>query len=523
MALSESDRLELIEMLAALHDGRLEDSQADRLRECLEDPESQDCFASYAMLDACLGMAYADPEGISLPPELKPPPGVDSAIPPCGTPLRGSPGSSSPILGFLGSLTNLGGSFTRVFWTLLALVSTMALVALAMRGIYVHVDGPGPEIANRKSEIAVPVPVPIPNPSAPVARLTRLVNCRWMDAAAVIESGSGLAPGQRIDIVAGEAEITFACGAVVNVRGPSMLEIESDKSLQLLMGRLSARAATERSHGFAVHTRTASVIDLGTEFSVQAAADGHSEVYVVDGAVKLHTANHKFEHRLEAGQTAQIEPGEAGILTIIEGGSERPDFKFPTIAPPSQTDYADAMQRHATIRVVEGELKSDSAPVELLLDGRGQSKPDSPDESVFFADGQKGKILLDLGKAMSVHKINTYSWHTIAPREGLFDLSARATQHYRLYGSASDTLPATQGDPAAHGWTLINRVNTDGFFSVPPVKNRPGQQAVSIVSSNGSVGRYRFLLWEVEPEPAYDVRHGNVNTFFGEFDVYADD
>ena len=63
--------------------------------------------------------------------------------------------------------------------------------------------------------------------------------------------------------------------------------------------------------------------------------------------------------------------------------------------------------------MAEGTLAPDSGPVELLLDGAGQSTADSPHQSVFFANNQKGKILLDLGRAVRVQKINSYSWHTL--------------------------------------------------------------------------------------------------------------
>ena len=40
--------------------------------------------------------------------------------------------------------------------------------------------------------------------------------------------------------------------------------------------------------------------------------------------------------------------------------------------------------------------------------------------------------------------------------------------------------------------------------------DRPAQQACSITAARGSLGRYRYLLWEI-----------NRNTFFGEFDGFG--
>ena len=49
--------------------------------------------------------------------------------------------------------------------------------------------------------------------------------------------------------------------------------------------------------------------------------------------------------------------------------------------------------------------------------------------------------------------------------------------------------PPTGGDPAASGWTLISRVNSDAFFAVLPRVEWPAQLAVSITGKGGQIGR----------------------------------
>jgi hypothetical protein len=341
-----------------------------------------------------------------------------------------------------------------------------------------------------------------------------------------MECGSGLTPGQRIDVAAGEVEIAFDCGVVVVLYGPSILEVQSYKKAELLMGHAMARAETAEGHGFVLATRTAAATDLGTEFHVQAAVDGHSEIYVTRGAVEVTAGNDQRKRRIEAGQIAQVEPGSAGIIAVIESGANTPAFTFPTIEPPSAKDYAHAAEHHVTIRS-EGKLAPDSGSPAVLLDGHAQSKADSPGESCFFADNEQGRFVLDLGKPVRIQKINSYSWHAFAGAPAEHDrYDVRATQRYDLYGYEGDTPPAAEGSPVEHGWVLISRVNTDEFFSVPPVKNRPMQQAVSITAASGDVGRYRFLMWSVKPTHVKALPpHGpenDENTFFGELDVYAE-
>ena len=54
MALSESDRQALDEILTDLCEGRLDDSRCERLLHWLEQSKVQDCLVSHTMLDADL-------------------------------------------------------------------------------------------------------------------------------------------------------------------------------------------------------------------------------------------------------------------------------------------------------------------------------------------------------------------------------------------------------------------------------------------------------------------------------------
>ena len=70
-------------------------------------------------------------------------------------------------------------------------------------------------------------------------------------------------------------------------------------------------------------------------------------------------------------------------------------------------------------------------------------------------------------------------------------------------------LPNLEIPARESGWVRIARVNSEQFFHVKQLDNRPSQQACSIFASKGEIGEYRYLLLEV-----------NGPTFFGEIDVY---
>jgi hypothetical protein len=363
----------------------------------------------------------------------------------------------------------------------------------------------------------------VAGPHRVVARYGELEACHWVKATEENSPGDGLKPGQVVELSAGRAEIIFTCGAVITLHGPCIFEIESARSAYLVLGEAHTRAESPESKGFALRTRLSRIVDLGTEFITSVAADGHSCVEVTEGEVMVDLPGKETPQYLGLGDSLSLEPGRGRVMVRIERGDESRAFRFPTIEPPTDADDADAKQGRAHFSVGYGSLHRtqsatrNSGPVEKLNDGRGQTTSDEPQESVFFTDNTEGCIALDLGAPMLVDKVNTYSWHK---RPLLKDIRYRAQQRYRLYGSVADAPPPVTGDPGEAGWTFIARVNTDEHFGVRQLPDRPAQQACSITSQAGTLGRYRFLLWVVEPILLPDKKVKN-HTFYGEFDVFT--
>lgn len=197
----------------------------------------------------------------------------------------------------------------------------------------------------------------------------------------------------------------------------------------------------------------------------------------------------------------------ADILPICER-NESPaavaDFRFRDVPAPSASDAA----TNARFRIVAGDVDPNSGDIETLHDGRLPDHADHPDANFFFDVGSAGgRLLVDLGAAIDVRRVNTYSWHA----------NSRGPQVYRLYasdGSAPDfvarpgrgvVLPQT-------GWSLIATVDTR------PAQGPPGgQYGVSIADrANAVLGRFRYLLFDISRTDDRD-RFGN--TFFSEIDV----
>ena len=96
---------------------------------------------------------------------------------------------------------------------------------------------------------------------APAAKLTATDDCRWAEGNAAIKEGVDLAPGQRLDLLEGLAEITFRCGAKVILQGPARFEIESPKTAILHAGKLTADVPDDLE-GFKIRTPAAEVLSL---------------------------------------------------------------------------------------------------------------------------------------------------------------------------------------------------------------------------------------------------------------------
>ena len=179
------------------------------------------------------------------------------------------------------------------------------------------------------------------------------------------------------------------------------------------------------------------------------------------------------------------------------------EFRFKNVPSPVKNDAAAT----AKLSLVAGELDAGSAELNALIDGRLPTDEDDPGTNVFFSAGSSGgRFRMDLGKTIDIAQVNTYSWHP----------NSRGPQLYKLYAAeGSETnleLNPKRGiDPATRGWKFIATVNT-----LPQQGEDGGQYGASVTDTSGSVGKYRYLLFDCYVTELYD-NWGN--TFYSEIDV----
>ena len=195
------------------------------------------------------------------------------------------------------------------------------------------------------------------------------------------------------------------------------------------------------------------------------------------------------------------------VISVIFGfnpnGSATREFKFANVPSPVKDDAAAT----AKLKLIDGELDPNGADLSALTDGRLPTDEDEPAANVFFNTGTSGgRFRMDFGKTIDIAQVNSYSWHP----------NSRGPQLYKLYAAegseAGLNLDPKRGvDPATVGWKFITTVNT-----LPQQGEDGGQYGVSIRDASGSVGKYRYLLFDCYVTELFD-RNGN--TFYSEIDV----
>ena len=180
-------------------------------------------------------------------------------------------------------------------------------------------------------------------------------------------------------------------------------------------------------------------------------------------------------------------------------------FKFKNVPSPAKDDAA----AKATMFLVEGEIDGNGADLSALIDGALPTEEDQPAANFFFNAGTGGgRFRMDLGSVIDIAEVNTYSWHP----------STRGPQVYKVWASDGgdpkfNSAPKSNTDPVSCGWKLITVVDTRSKEG-----NDGGQFGVSITDARGSLGKYRYLLFD-----CYVTETGDEfgNTFYSEIDVIA--
>ena len=204
-----------------------------------------------------------------------------------------------------------------------------------------------------------------------VAELIDDDNCKWAALAGAKRQTPKLhtrfVAGQTLDLEAGVAKIEFLDGAVLKLDGPVQFTLRDTKQVFLERGRLAARVPLQ-AVGFTIATPHATVVDLGTEFSVEVNPKDATNVHVLRGMVEVVQST--------AGRTPS---SSAKPVRLIAGQTVRVDGHGPsTIAAASKPGGREHVQQ------IQGGTFLNLVDIVAGGDGRGQRR----DRGIDPATGQ---------------------------------------------------------------------------------------------------------------------------------------
>jgi ferric-dicitrate binding protein FerR (iron transport regulator) len=280
--MSPEVRAELQRLLSALCDGELAEAQYARLEELLQaDAECRRYYLEYLDLHARL----------LVHPRL-------AAAAPLPTPAAAAPVSADPP-----------PARRRRIRQLLQYGAVAATTLAASLLVQVFVWPPPRPDGERAATLP---PGPAERVPGYVATLVQATRCVWEGDGQPPHLGSRLLPGE-LRLQKGLARIRFDSGPDLVVEGPSALRLDSGTAATVLRGKVVFRA-DETAPPFDLHTPSATLVDLGTEYAVVVDPEGE-EVHVFDGQVRrlpnTPAAGKAETEQLQAGQARRYGPSPA--------------------------------------------------------------------------------------------------------------------------------------------------------------------------------------------------------------------
>jgi hypothetical protein len=167
-----------------------------------------------------------------------------------------------------------------------------------------------------------------PYRGTPVARLTKQVraNFAYGPKGETAAAAGQVMPQGTYELKTGIVELQSNSGAVMTIEGPSVFTLADDQCVRVESGRIAVHVP-KQAVGFRVEIANATVVDLGTDFAVEAVSGKNSEVHVFDGKVQVNLHGSKTSSatplRLATGEATRID-----FLTGLPSGIDLDKQRF---------------------------------------------------------------------------------------------------------------------------------------------------------------------------------------------------
>jgi hypothetical protein len=231
-------------------------------------------------------------------------------------------------------------------------------------------------------------PVPPSNPGSEqldgsVAVLLQAPGAVWGQTDFPLGAGTPLLPG-RLSLKSGFAHLQFYSGATVLLEGPAEFELISRTEAYCARGKLRALVPPP-ARGFTIRSPEVDLVDRGTEFGLQVAEGGKTEVHVFAGKVELYEPGRGPEagvaQELTTGRGVRLNgPGAAQAIASDPNAFLTPEMLAERLTKEFRARHeewlaAGAALSHDPGLVVYYSFQSPVASSRTLLDGTGDRKP----------------------------------------------------------------------------------------------------------------------------------------------------
>ena len=511
----ESERLrnQIGELAAAVFDGSIDQPQFDRLKALLEDqPEAQKIYAELVGLhvglqDVCGVQPLGDCFGygsLNLSDADEIDKSTDSTISPNLTDLD----SKDDPFGIGDTTTRWIGplSFPRGFYKIaMPGVVVVLLLVVAINFGWLRSW----------------------NDDRAIARVIRQsIDTHWSNTNGKKVANPNIESLDWCELNRGMVQIEFRKGATALVEGPAQFRVLNENSLQMKSGKISA-SVPDPAHGFTVLAPNVKVVDLGTEFGVDASRLDETSVQVTSGRVAVTTFD---PDGFELEQKELIEEqcftvSRAGNLEEVRFGS----VKFPVKLSDASIDLVDLVcggsgnnqKRGYAIDCHNGQWQKLTEPFTGKIPKNALQKssgyhlvPELPFvDGVFVPNNQRGPMRVDSfgHQFIGFGKTSGYSYDRLMAGADLeFYLTPRFPQRLMVDGVDFTKLP--QG-------LLVLRGNKGITFDLEKIRNaNPGMKITKFRSLAANTekstelklvdGPFRADLWVIVDGVAAYVRTG---------------
>ena len=267
--MAESDKIlsELVQLISLYTEGELDCQQGARLEEMLYDPDVRKLY--FDIMDINLGLEYLGDSFEILNQDLRNnlDPSILNALAEYEKLAPSIPSIPEPA-----NVQNIDIDVCVPVNQKISKTKVIATSVLSLAAILIF---------------AITISFSVFQNETQVATVTDLMEAQWADNTSPLERGEFLASGQEsYSIEHGLVEIRFNDGANVVVEAPAKFQILAEDRIGIEFGKIYSRVPRE-AIGFSVYTKNAKIIDMGTEFGVQADIWGDTYLHVVKGKTAL--------------------------------------------------------------------------------------------------------------------------------------------------------------------------------------------------------------------------------------------